>query len=271
MAAFTSQFERTNPFLRPNAFDYFGWLYQLWDEIAQLLKDVPVDRRITIAKQIEALLTKSVEQKQFSQSGGMQRVAQSEMYKDAPIEDIRLMYGDFNLLKEVHDSHNWNVESTPSTKWERYAVFSLWKMCDACWEEASNQTETGFIEWPEEGGLPIRMPNPHVAMAYYFEAMRAHQVAETTLLTDRLLSARNRDNTLKAQQLSETNRLKALAMAESKPFRSLEKAATYVAEHLVKGRASSGEGTTYSVDWIKQWLREDGWKPVHKRAPLLKP
>lgn len=85
MATFTNQFDRTNPYFRPSAFGYFGWLYQLWEEVAQLLRDVPLDKHIAIARQIEALLTKNVEQKQFSQSGAMQRVAQSDLYKDSPI------------------------------------------------------------------------------------------------------------------------------------------------------------------------------------------
>lgn len=266
MAAFTTQFERTNPFLRPSAFDYYGWLYQLWEETTQLLKDVTSDRRIAIANQIDALLTSCVKKRQFTKSGSMQRVAQSDLYKDAAPEHIRDMYGDFNLLKEVHDSHNWDGEAVASTKWERFAVFSLWKLCDAFWEKAIYQSETGLIDWPKDGKLALHMPNANVMMAYCFEAMRAHQVAETTLLTEQLLSVRNRESTLKARRLSEENRRKALVMADSKPFRSLEKAATHVAEHLVKGKNSNGDGTTYSVDWIKHWLRDAGWKPQHKRT-----
>ena len=270
MAAFKDQFERTNPFLSPSFLEYFGWLHQLWDEISELLANVDQQRRIAIARQIDALLTKSFEAKKFTKNGGMQRVAQSYLVKDISQEQFREMYGDFNLLKEVHDSHPWGDEKVASAKWERFAVFSLWKLNDAMWENAIVQSATGGFNIPPEG-MKIRVPNMHMVMAYCFEAMRAQQVAETTLLTEKLVSKRNRDSTISAQALGAKNRLTALTMANSKPFKSLEKAATYVAEHLIKGKDLNGEGTTYSVDWVKTWLRDAGWKPQHKRSPTSNP
>jgi hypothetical protein len=174
-------------------------------------------------------------------------------------------------LKEVHDSHPWENEEVSSKKWERFAVFSLWKLNDAIWEDAPIQSATAGFDVPSTGEMKIHRPNPHQVMAYCFEAMRAQQVAETTLLTEKLVSERNRKSTKPAQLQSEKNRQKALAMADSKPFRSLEKAATHVAEHLVKGKDANNQGTTYSVDWIKSWLRDAGWKPQHKRFMTLKP
>jgi len=265
VAAFTTQFERTNPFISPDPFRYLGWSYQLWEETNRLLSEVSIPRRIAIALQIETLLMNCVAQRKFTVSGAMQRVAQGQIYAHCTPQQIRELYGDFNLLKEVHDTHDWDSESIQSAKWERFGVFSLWKLCDAGWENLHWQCETGLSQIPDEG-MPIRMPNDDLVVACYFEAMQALQVAQTILLTERLISERNRDSTIKAQIASEENRRKALLMADAQPFRSLEKAATYISEHLVKSVGPTGAGTTYSVDWVKRWLREAGWKPAHKRT-----
>ena len=260
MAEFRDQFKKCNPFAIPNRSEFYGWPSQIAREAQELLLGQSVDRLTAIAVQIEKLISRSTERAEFRKEGRRHEVATFFKEKMFNGNFPRHLYGDLNLFSEAHDDHAWDMETIKSTKWERYTVFCLWKLVDEYLAITEKFDPVLGITWDVH---EIRTINS--AGGCIIEATRALQVAQSILLEERLVSARNRDNGIMANPNAEANRLLALEMAEELPFRSMNKAAEHIALVLVKGTTKRGIDTYYTTEWIKGWLRDAGWTPQHKR------
>ncbi len=253
MAAFTNQFSQQSPFDLPLRPEFFSWPSQIAAEATELVSCKDITWLSAVALQLESIVSKAA----ASPIPNVTEDLRNMKYFASLFRDIanihpsvfRDMYGDFNLLMEGHDSHDWSAEAVKSSKADRFLVFCLWKLVDANTELHSFTFEGDM----QKGG------------AYTIEAMRALQVAQSIKFEEQVISARNRENGVLANPNAEVNRLRALEMAEELPFRSMSKAAEHIADNLVKGTTKAGKETFYGTDWIKDWLRDAGWKPQHKR------
>ena len=257
MTAFTNQFSQQSPFDLSIRYEFFGWPTQVANEAIALAPNKNLHWLTAIAIQLEKVIAEAAARPKPRTSGHMQWLASlAREHTNVHITVYRDIVGDFNLLMEAHDTHPWHKESVQSTKVDRFIVFCLWKLVDANTELLNQEPDRDKLKATLKGG------------AYTMEAMRALQVAQSIKHEEQMLSTRNRENGILANPNAEVNRLKALKMAGDQPFRSMNKAAEYVADNLVKGVTKAGKETFYSIDWIKCWLREAGWTPQHKhKAP----
>ncbi|WP_342616593.1 hypothetical protein [Rhodoferax sp. GW822-FHT02A01] len=256
MAAFTDQFSRQSPFDLPLRSEFFSWPNQIAQEAIALVSSRDIEWLTNVGRQLERAISISTivaVPKDSPDAGNKQFVASTFREKtNIPLSVFRDLYGDFNLLMQVHDLNDWDLSEVKSSKADRLLVFCLWKLVDAS-IIFQNRAPRNAASTLERGG------------AYTIEAMRALQAAQSILHEKRLVSDRNRKNGVRANPNAETNRLRALEMAEEFPFRSNTEAAEYIASNLVKEVNKAGKETFYSIDWIKDRLREAGWVPQHKR------
>lgn len=262
MAAFTTQFSDQDPFDLPIRTEFFGWPTQIASEAEKLISNRDLGRLSEIASQLDRVIAAVAELENIGMDGPMPRLA--TLFRDTI--DLhpgvfREIYGDCNLLLAGHDDHDWQSEPTQSTRVERFAIFSLWKLIDANLELHHRAHPKGT----DQAALTQIRNATHKGGAFTIEAMRALQVAQSLQLEERLISERNRKNRKLSNPNAEANRMKAIEMAGDQPFRSMNKAAEHIANNLVKDIRADGKEAFYSIDWIKVWLREAGWKPMNNR------
>lgn len=236
MAAFTDQFKVCDPFNIDFRVELSSPSAEIGHEVIGMLSGRDIHWLESIAQQNEALIRGAWSGEEYS----------------------RRSYGDVNLFRLAEPGHAWEVEAVKSERWERYAVLCLWKLADAqLWLERLPD----HPDKPPSRGLLAFRYGP--AGAYTIEAMRALQIAQSILADQRQISIRNSKNATRGHAGTAPKREVALLMAETKPFKSSQKAAEYVADNLLK---HENPDTFFSVDAIKRWLREADWKPRHKRG-----
>jgi hypothetical protein len=247
MAAFKNQFSKQSPFDLPLRPEFFGWPSQIAIEATAIISSKDITWLTAVANQLERVIRKAAESPNPKATERLNTMPYfAAMFKQAlniSPQDFRDMYGDFNLLMDGHDSHEWEAELVKSTESDRFSVFCLWKLVDA-------HTELGPLECPkdvERGG------------AYTIEAMSSLQTAQMILMQMRTATKRSKKSnevkTLKAQR----NKKAALEMANSMYFSDIDDAAHHVAGHFKKGIDADGRPTTYSEQYMKRILQSGKW------------
>ena len=170
MAAFKNQFSQQSPFDLPLRPEFFGWPSQIAIEAKAIISSNDVAWLTAVANQLERVIRKAVAAPNPMATERLKTMPYfAAMFRDAMNiggSTFRDMYGDFNLLMEGHDAHDWDAELVKSTQPDRLLVFCLWKLVDA--DAALGQLGgTGDME---RGG------------AYTVEAMRALQSAQMILM-----------------------------------------------------------------------------------------
>lgn len=249
MAAFKNQFSQQSPFDLPLRPEFFGWPSQIAIEAKAIISTSDIAWLTAVGNQLERVISKAVAAPSPTAIGRLMSMPYfAAMFDDAMTigrSTFRDMYGDFNLLMEGHDAHDWDAELVKSTKTDRLLVFCLWKLVDA---EAALGPLGGTGDM-ERGG------------AYTVEAMRALQSAQMILMQMNIATNRsNQSNAVKTKN-AKKNRADALAMANSMYFQDIEDAADYVAARIPKSTNAKGMQSTYTAGYMVRILQQEGWQP----------
>ena len=260
-AAMTTEFE---PFPHPNPFDiptsqaFAGWPAQILFEIQELLFDRSSEWLNKVASQIDALVTTENADKIFEDvNGPRESLAHSESWQFSEY----VQPGRIGVFAALEPGVAWDQLSPPTERWQRYAVFAFMYLRDSVKILAR-------LDKAKSAGRATNADNKYLSFdydeagAWALEAMRALQIAHSLRIDTRKKSERGRSAANARHQAMKPKHAEAIAMANSRPFKTKREAIDFIAENLT----INAEGTEFCTRRrAGEWLLAAGWQPEGKR------
>lgn len=240
-------------------FEFSGWHLLIAAEIDQLLDGRSPSWLTTVAKQIGQVLDRQLTDLKPGEIESSPSIARSHGVSSLHPDDAQSQIHDFAALEP---KFNWPDigHKGGSHRWERYAVFALWKIHDAA-RHLPRSSEPGAL--PQT--LLTTLYEVDVSASLTIEAMRALQIAQALRFEKEQLSKKNRLKAEKSHEGDYAAKVQALELAQRKkkhtgePFSSRIGAARYIAEYIRKDNDSSGPHEVYTEKTIERWLADEGW------------
>lgn len=261
-AAMKIEFE---PFPHPNPFDmpavqsFAGWPAQILFEIQELLFDRSSEWLTAVASHIKELVTTDNAQRIFDDViGPKESLAHSESWQFSEY----VQPGRIGVFAALEPGVAWDQLSPPTERWQRYAVFAFMHLRDSVKILAR-------LDKLESAGRATNADNRYLSFdydeagAWALEAMRALQIAHSLRIDTRKKSERGRNAANARHQAMKPKHAEAIAMANSRPFKTKREAIDFIAENLTV----NAEGTEFCTRRrAGEWLLAAGWQPEGKRG-----
>lgn len=262
MTDFKAQLPSDTPLETQQRFEFSGWHRLIAEEVAQLLRDKTSDWLCAVALQIDGLLSQPMRE-------SLRRIVECSRSLTNSQGDTEIhpdeIPGQIHKFAALEPHSVWPQAGHPfaSARWERYAVFALWKIHDAT-RHLPSPTPQG--EAPAE--LLTTLYGVDVSASLTIEAMRALQIAQVLKYQAEELSRANRERAAKRHEPNRDARERALYYARlgknqstGEPFKSRAAAAQAIAPLLIKLDGHSGTEGRYTDRVVERWLAEAGWTP----------
>jgi hypothetical protein len=253
-------------------FEFSGWHQLIASEVEQLLGGRSASWLTSVAKQIGQVLDRQWTTLKPEEIESAPSIARSHGVSSLHPDDAQSQIHDFAVL-EPH--FNWPDPKRKggSLRWERYAVFALWKIHDAT-RHLPRTSEPG--DHPQT--LLTTLYEVDVSASLTIEAMRALQIAQGLKFEADEASRTAKDMAEKRHAASEPIRDLAMAYAKGgkdpktqKPFGSRAFAARAIAEALPpKPGSQPGFEKFYTPRCVEDWLVEKKWKPSEEMKAASK-
>ncbi len=263
MTDFGAPLPKSNPLDVEQRFEFSGWHQLIATEIEQLLDGKSDSWLTTVAQQIGEVLGMQWTKLKPEEIESAPSIAQSHGVSPLHPDDVP---GQIHTFAVLEPHFNWPDPKGKggALRWERYAVFALWKIHDA----------TRHLPRPSEPGdhtqtLLTTLYEVDVSASLTIEAMRALQIAQALKFEADEASKTAKDMAEKRHAASEPIRDLAMAYAKGgkdpktqKPFGSRAFAARTIAEALPpKPGSQPGFEKFYTPRCVEDWLVEKKWEP----------
>lgn len=250
-------FPQPDPFAIPIRYAFAGWSSQILFEIRELLADKSSDWLTAVATHINEVVMSNADKLFDSALGPRETLAHSERWPFS----LHTQPGHIGVFAALEPGISWDKLSPPTERWQRFAVFALMYIrdCLKILEKLGDQ--------PSHESVPSGLSSKYVALqlndagAFALEAMRALQIAHSLRIDTRKKSDRGRKAAILKHDAMKPKHAEALAMANSRPFKTAQEAIDFIAENLTV----NAEGTEFCKrDRAKKWLSKAGWKPADR-------
>lgn len=259
MTDFGAPLPKSTPLDVEQRFEFSGWHQLIASEIEQLLGGRSASWLTTVAKQIGQVLDRQWTTLEPEEIESAPSIARSHGVSSLHPDDAQSQIHDFAALEPEFNWPDIGHEGG-SHRWERYAVFALWKIHDA----ARHLPRPSEPDAPPQA-LLTTLYEVDVSASLTIEAMRALQIAQALRFEKEQLSKKNRIKAEKSHERDRAAKAIALELAGRKkkltgePFSSRAGAARYIAAYIQKGNSSTDPDDVYTEKTVERWLADEGW------------
>lgn len=251
-------FPHPDPFALPANNAFAGWPLQILFETGELLEDESSEWLTAVATHINDVVMGNVDKLFDNVKGPSDTLAHSKRWPFS----LHTQPGHIGVFAALEPGVSWDKLSPPTQRWQRYAVFALMYIRDCL----NFLAKLG--DQPSQGSESPGVSSKYMSMqlndagAFALEAMRALQIAHSLRIDTRKKSDRGRNAAVARHEAMKPKHAEALAMANSRPFKTKREAVDFIAENLT----INAEGTKFcSRRAAGEWLLAAGWQPEHKR------
>jgi len=232
--------------------EFFGWPKQILFELRVMLKGRDDAWLTSVAEQV-------LMAQQMTHPYAPNSLEQPDLLR---LDDLAYAFdlerpGQIGVFTAVEPKFDWDRTPLRTERWERYAVFALLNIRDAI-----NLLGALPKDGPSADEAELAMFHFSQAGGFAMEAMRAMQIAHSLRIDDHFKSARGRKAAVARHEVFVPIRAEALAMANSRPFKTKEAALDHITANLVIDPTTS---KCCSRSAASKWLNEAGWQPERKR------
>lgn len=262
--AMTNEFQpfpHPDPFALPASWAFAGWPTQILFETRELLADETSGWLTAVATHINGVVMSNVDKLFDNAKGPSETLAHSETWPFS----LHAQPGHIGVFAALEPGVSWDKLSPPTQRWQRYAVFALMYIRDCLniLEKLGDQ--------PSQSSEPPSVSSKYMSMqlndagAFALEAMRALQIAHSLRIDTRKKSESGRKAAKVRHDAMKPKHAEAIAMANSRPFKTKQEAIDFIAENLTV----NAEGTEFCKrGTARNWLLAAGWEPIGKRAKV---